>query len=78
MAELAEKISAMHAMSPRYLVIFCCLAVQFAALGVGIRRECFSPYSCDYTGDRLRRMRMTSYSTIAVTWIVLAIVHFFF
>ena len=68
----------MHAMSPRYLVIFCCLAVQFTTLGIGIRRECFSPYTCDLTGDRMRRMRAASLSTIAVTWVILGIVHFWF
>jgi hypothetical protein len=59
----------------RGFLIVCCFCVIFAALGVAIRREYYSPYLSDPTGEKTKRLRRRVYAIQAVAWIVLGIAH---
>jgi hypothetical protein len=58
---------------PRDFIILCCYCAIFAALGVVIRREYFSPYLSDPTGQKMKRLKLRVYAVEAIAWVVLAI-----
>lgn len=57
----------------RNVLIASCYCVIFAALGVVIRREYFTPYVTDPSGEKMKRLRRRVYAIEAIAWIVMGI-----
>jgi uncharacterized PurR-regulated membrane protein YhhQ (DUF165 family) len=60
-------------MHHKFLIINCCLFVQFVMISLVARREYFSPYPSDPGGIKMKKFKQRMYAICLISWIVIAI-----
>jgi hypothetical protein len=63
----------METMHHKFLIINCCLLVQFVMISLVVRREYFNPYPSDPGNIKIKKVKQRMYAVCLISWIVIGI-----
>ena len=69
----SDVVVAIGAHRYKSLLVYCCLASQFFAYAVLIRREYYQPYPDDQRGARMKSLKRTMFIVCLISWIGIAV-----